>query len=1027
MDRSCLLLPHRAAMFALLASTVSYVATAAAVVHVSVDGDDGHPGTKQQPVATLSKALALVWDSKEPSEIVIHEGVYAGGVSVGTGKDRDIEGRPGLVIRAARTRDGSFEEVVLEGGLKIEGAQAVPGTPGVSKISGTYSYQRRPHLWESDTRTRYTLVADLAAVARYPASFWYSRSEIFFHTSDGRPPSAHDMGRSLQNAGITVWRQNVTVKGLKFRDFLAWRYGCAVDLRTSNGTVEDCEARNCVRGFTVSMERPRDCRIARCRTDDCGMGVFSHGTRTIVEDCRFIKIRDAFMVPAYPQDDTGIQFYYPAFEGEVRRNLCVGFCNGIFIKCRVSRFIVEHNTCLEGITHGIGCTGWHPQSVFRYNLVSGFSIPILGHNALKPTTVVDYNCLWDAARPDALGPYLDGPRKTGTGKNTIAADPMLAAAVAGDYRLLPDSPCASMGPDGQNCGAFGPVTRDFRDVQPPTVRLSLAEPAQRVARTRELYRRRDAWMGGAPDRVREAVDEWITPAPGVKLKIEAHDHLSKPTLVEIALGTGAKGTPEPYRPEVDIELPGTSRLTRLRVRVADEAGNWSEALTLLVRLATVGPRLVGEPSVRTNVNGAILVFETDTPCKVTAEFGEDARYGRALAQPDNAQRSWLDSRAGDTEDAAQLRVTSSLALLAPLVGPGRTYHYRLVLEDELGNRTETGDMTVTLTGEPTSHFLSPVGDDVEDGGTRQRPWRTIQFAVDRALPGDRVVLLPGVYPGESVLTHGGVEGAPLTIESDSPGAAVLDSRHHAKTCLRLEHAPHVVIKGLEVRWFGKGDTFYSYDKAGIDVRDSPHVTVANCEIWNDFWMGWPIGSGIAAWRSPGLTADHNVIYQMEQGIRLDRSPRSRITHNTILKNMYGAVKFIHSAEGTVSRNNSFCFSGNDQYLVVYADKRELDSFDSDYNNLGTKLRRPDPGDEITPESPFFRHHGSKAVISLNGERYNSLRAWRKATGKDQHSIFADPKYVAPEDWDFHLQPDSPNLGAGEAGRTIGALGVTTPQ
>jgi len=249
---------------------------AAAVVHVAVDGDDGHPGTEDQPVATIGQALALVWDNEEPLEVVIHRGLYSGGVSVGTGKDRDIPGRPALLIRAAQRKDGSFEEVILEGGTKIAEAEGVEGMPGVFKIPGTYSYHRRPHLWESDTRTRYTLVADQAAVARYPASFWYSKSEIFFHTSDGRPPSDHNVGRSLLTTGITVWRQNVTVRGLKFRDFLAWRYGCAVDLRTSNGTVEDCEARNCVRGFTVSMEPPRDCRIARCRTDDCGMGVYTH-------------------------------------------------------------------------------------------------------------------------------------------------------------------------------------------------------------------------------------------------------------------------------------------------------------------------------------------------------------------------------------------------------------------------------------------------------------------------------------------------------------------------------------------------------------------------------------------------------------------------------------------------------------------------------------------------------------------------------------------------------------------------------
>ena len=1000
---------------AVLIAMACHTVIAATVAHVSRDGNDGHPGTRDQPVATIAQALALVWDSKEPAEIVIHEGVYSGGVSVGAGKDRDIEGRPNLVIRAARKQDGSFEEVILEGGLKIEEAQAVPGKPGVYKIPGTYSYHRRPHMWEADTRTRYTLMADLAAVERYPASFWFSKAETFLHTSDHSPPSAHEMGRSHGSTGITVWRQNVTVSGLKFRSFLAWRYGCAVDLRTSKGAVEDCHAWNCVRGFTVSMEPPRDCRIARCRADDCAMGVYSHGTRTIVEDCRFTKIRDAFLVPAYPQDDTGIQCYSPAFEGEIRRNACVGFCNGIFLKCRDSRFVVEHNTCVDGITFGIGCTKWHPESVFRYNIVVGFSSPVVMGAQLNPKTVVDYNCFWGA--PEAtLQRTLTSVRRADGGRHNITADPQFYGPAVGDYRLLEASPCVTSGEEVNVWGALPIVPTGAQDVQPPYVVLSVAEPARRLSTALALWRERDPRMGGAPNRADRAVEEWLTPAAEATLEVEARDAMSRPANVRVRVGDGPWGRSEPLRSRLTVSLPGGARRTTVAVRVDDAVGNWSEPTSVAIWQAARAPQVVGEPEVRANANGAVMLFTTDAPCKVTLEVGEDRR----VEPPADAQRAWA------AEGGAQ-RIDNVVALTPPLVKPGATVRYRLILEDELGNTTTTHATTVVLQGEPQSYYVSPTGKDDTRGGQRAMPWETVQYAVDRALPGDRIVLRPGVYPGETVMTHGGIEGAPITIEAEREGAAVLDSRHHANTCLTLRGAPHVVIRGLEVRWFGSGDTFYSYDKAGIAVHDSPHVTVANCKIWNDFWMGWPIGSGIAAWRSPDLVADHNVIYQMEQGIRLDRSPRSHITHNTILMNMYGAVKFFYSAEGTVSRNNSFCFSGNDQYLAVYADKKELDTFESDHNNLGTKLRSPGPGDEIVPRDPFFRHHGSKAVISLNGERYSSLRAWQEATGKDMHSIFADPKYIDPENWDFRLQSDSPNIGRGEGGTTIGALGVKAQQ
>lgn len=1011
--------PLRESLSAILAFFLGAGAMGAEVIHVSPTGSDRNPGTADRPLARVREAVARVANGKEPSEIVIHQGRYPGGVSVGSHRQRVKGPKPHLLIRAAQKADGSFEEVIFDGARMVKEAESISGKPGLFKMAGKYTYRQRPHIWETDTRTRYTLVADMAAVEQFPASFWYSKSEVFFHTSDNGPPETHEIGISKRADGIMVWRPNVTIRGIHFRNYLSWRWSSGVTLRDADTAIEDCRVQNSVRGFQLTDEGVPGMRLIRCRTDDCAGGVYVSAKRAVVEDCEFYKVRDRFMVPSYPQDDCGIQFYYPAFEGEVRRNLCVGFANGIFMKCPTSEFLVEHNTVLDGISHGIGCTSWHPKSIFRYNIATGFSWPILRPGGLNPTNIVDYNCLWACRESAALKKCLEDPRKVGTGTHTILAHPRLAAPAAADYRLLPDSPCARMGSKGESCGAFGIVGQDFKDVQPPEVRLAAAEPARQAGGTGELYFERDPWIGGGRNLVRKLPPEgggheWVTPQSRVTLEIEAEDYVTRPTKMKMKVGNGAWGEAEPFQPRTSIELPQDARTTGVSVTVCDVAGNWSDPISIMFRVATKGPQLKQKPVLYANADGVVISFETDTPCLAKVEFGKDERYGSVFEQPKNVQRSWLAGDGGDwVEIRSKPRVTSYLALLRPKVESGQTYHYRLVLEDEVGNRTVTQDAVFTLAGAPRSYSVSPQGTDGDGRGSREMPWRTIQFAVDRALPGDRVVLLPGLYPGESTLTHGGLERAPITIEAEQAGTVVLDGRHEAGACLRLEDAPHVVIKGLEARW---------YKSAGIYIADSSHVSVLNCKMWNGFWMGWPVGSGVFAHRSPGLVADHNVMYQMEQGIRLLQSPRSRVTYNTILKNMYGAVKLIYSAEGSVSRNNSFCFSGNDQYLVYYHSKKEFETFDSDYNNVGTKLRKPEPGDEIVPKNSILRT-GSKAVISLNGKRYNSLKAWQKATGKDLHSIFKDPKYVDPENWDFRLQPDSPNIGAGENGTTIGALGV----
>ncbi len=809
----------------------AYSISDATTVHIAVNGNDKNPGTAAEPVATVREALQLVGDKEEPSEIVIHEGTYPGDVGVGNNEDRLGGPRPHLLIRAAQNPDGTFEEVIFDGSRKIGTAEPVPGKPGVFKVPGQYSYHYRTHMWEADTRVRYTMVADLAAVERFPASFWHSKSEVFFHTSDNQLPEAHDIGISKDSNGITLWRPNVTVRGLQFRSFLSWRWSCGVELRGANTAAEDCRVWNSVRGFQIMMQ-PTGTRVVRCRTDDCSGGVYSQGKRAVVEDCRLYKVRDRFMVPCYPQDDTGIQFYSPAAEGEVRRNLCVGFCNGIFVKCENSQFIVEHNTCLDGITFGMGCTSWNPESIFQYNIIVGFSYPILGYDSLMPTTVVDSNCIWSSQGENALQRFLQGPRETGTGKYSIIADPRFAAPVAGDYRLLSDSPCVKMEPEGEICGALGVVGTDFKDMQPPNVRVTAASPAQRVASTGQLYLERDSWLGGAPNLMRtraESGGKWITPQDTVALEIWAQDYVSEPAQMQIRIGSNAWADPEPFQQDKAIQLPQDAQMTVVGIRVCDAAENWSEPVSLMFRRASKGPELKDTPVLYTNLNGAVISFETDTPCLAKVEFGEDRNYGTSFEVPANVQRAWIIDTGDWVEDQSKPRVTNYAVLLPPLVKSGMTYHYRLILEDENGNKTVTDDGLFTLEGEPKSYFVSPKGNDADSGGSRERPWRTIQFAVDRALPGDRIVLLPGLYPGESTLTHGGLEGTPITIEAQQPGTAILDGRREANTCLRLTKSPYVAIKGLEVRWFGEADTFYSDDKAGILVTDSPHVSITELQ------------------------------------------------------------------------------------------------------------------------------------------------------------------------------------------------------
>jgi parallel beta-helix repeat protein len=106
-----------------------------------------------------------------------------------------------------------------------------------------------------------------------------------------------------------------------------------------------------------------------------------------------------------------------------------------------------------------------------------------------------------------------------------------------------------------------------------------------------------------------------------------------------------------------------------------------------------------------------------------------------------------------------------------------------------------------------TYFVSPAGDDASNG-TRGTPLKTISAAANKAVAGDTVLVLEGVYRERVAPPRGGVKGKPIIYRGES--------------------GKRVVVKGSEVwqpNWNSEGAGIYSAhpDDSLFDDRSSQYV------------------------------------------------------------------------------------------------------------------------------------------------------------------------------------------------------------
>jgi hypothetical protein len=215
----------------------------------------------------------------------------------------------------------------------------------------------------------------------------------------------------------------------------------------------------------------------------------------------------------------------------------------------------------------------------------------------------------------------------------------------------------------------------------------------------------------------------------------------------------------------------------------------------------------------------------------------------------------------------------------------------------------------------------------------------------------------------------------------------------------FNHVHHIGVKS-------DGDGPILSDMGGIyTLGKQPGSRVEN-NLWHDIaglrYGGWGIYFDEG---SSGIVAISNVVYRTTHGGFHQHYGETNIVRNNIFA--FGRDQQLQRTR--VEPHISFAFETN----IVYFDNGALlagdwakDKYDMDWNVYYDSRKTP------PPEEMRFAN--------------DSLANWR-GRGHDEHSIFADPLFVAPDQYDFGLRSQSPALKIGFEPIDLRSVGIRKVQ
>ena len=319
-------------------------------------------------------------------------------------------------------------------------------------------------------------------------------------------------------------------------------------------------------------------------------------------------------------------------------------------------------------------------------------------------------------------------------------------------------------------------------------------------------------------------------------------------------------------------------------------------------------------------------------------------------------------------------------------------------------------------------YVATSGSD-SSPGTKQRPWKTIQHALNRLRPGQRALVRRGMYVQDHVIERSGTRTAPITVAAYPGERVVLRAAATSGDTYPLRvssGAAFFRIQGFILE-LAKGDS-----STNVYFEGSAHdVELSRNEIRFSQDQGVFVENStrnihIIGNRIHDNGRGHQSGQHQSHGIYIEGADHL-VANNVVHGHPYGfGIQIYPENEGTIVVHNTVVGSGHSG--IVVGGDGGVSNITIRNNVLAFNARYGVQMDSDCPSAVTIDRN------VIHGNRSGAIQGGCPGVDTSGGNLTSNPRFVAPGSRDYRLSPGSPaiNRARGDYSLRVDARGRRRP-